>query len=367
MSNNLEKVIQRAISDAAFRRQLQSNPEAALRGVKLASEEVAALRSGDAGRLTSLGIDQRMSKVFAIPDMQFASRPSAGIDVGSGAAITDDDSSRFSGAANANLTGDSNAIIADPTSGVRGVADIQPFGDPANPVTDPNASSDALEDQSHAFAATHSGDIAMGAAASALRNTEPVDLGGSVATDDDAGAMVSRLRNTEPVDLGSSAATDDDAGASISRVRDSEPLDLGGSTVSAAAARDAPASELEDYEPTFHSGGYQPPIVDANAAADAIEDQSHAFSATRSSDIEAGTVASNLRNTEPVDLSSAHRDAFLSAGEASQYQVDPNASADSGEDISHAFNPVDATALPDGAEQGHGDALGNTGQPDSDA
>src|SRR3989454_6202290 len=198
MSNNLEKVIQRAISDAAFRRQLQSNPEAALRGFKLTSEELAALRSGDAGRLTSLGIDQRMSKVFATPDMQSASRPSAGIDVGSGAAITDDDSSRFSGAANANITGDSNAIVADPTSGVRGVADIQPFGDPANPVTDPNASSDALEDQSHAFAATHSGDIAMGAA-SALRNTEPVDLGGSVATDDDAGATVSRLRNTEPV------------------------------------------------------------------------------------------------------------------------------------------------------------------------
>src|SRR2546422_10130812 len=343
MSNNLEKVIQRAISDAAFRRQLQSNPEGALRGFKLTSEEVAALRSGDAGRLTSLGIDQRMSKVFAIPDMQFASRPAAGADVGSGTAIMDDDSSRFSGAANANLTGDSNAIIADPTSGVRGVADIQPFGAPANPVTDPNADSDTLEDQSHAFAATHTGDIAMGAAASALRNTEPVDLGGSVATDDDAGAMVSRLRNTEPVDLGSSAATDDDAGASISRVRDSEPLDLGGSvatdegspmddrvygaggdqapttdayagtvttirdsepldlggtTVSAAAAPDAPASELEDYEPTFHSGGYQTPIVDANAAADAIEDQSHAFSATRSSDIEAGAGAGEITNTQ---------------------------------------------------------------------
>ena len=44
-SKNLEKVIQRAISDAAFRRLLQSNPEAALRGFKLTSEEVTAIRA----------------------------------------------------------------------------------------------------------------------------------------------------------------------------------------------------------------------------------------------------------------------------------------------------------------------------------
>ena len=65
MSKNLDKVIQRAISDAAFRRQLQANPQAALRGFKLTDDEVAALRSGDAGKLGSLGIDQRMSKAFA--------------------------------------------------------------------------------------------------------------------------------------------------------------------------------------------------------------------------------------------------------------------------------------------------------------
>ena len=43
MSKNLETVIQRAISDAAFRRQLQANPEAALRGFKLTADEVASL------------------------------------------------------------------------------------------------------------------------------------------------------------------------------------------------------------------------------------------------------------------------------------------------------------------------------------
>src|SRR5437868_14374814 len=64
-SKNLEKVIQRAISDAAFRRQLQANPHAALRGFKLTDDEVAARRSGDAGKRGSLGIDQRMTKAFA--------------------------------------------------------------------------------------------------------------------------------------------------------------------------------------------------------------------------------------------------------------------------------------------------------------
>jgi hypothetical protein len=88
MSKNLEKVIQRAISDAAFRRQLQSDPEAALRGFKLTESEVAALRSGDAGRLTSLGIDQRMSKTFSFGGDSLASRAAIGGDLTSGAGMS---------------------------------------------------------------------------------------------------------------------------------------------------------------------------------------------------------------------------------------------------------------------------------------
>jgi hypothetical protein len=92
MSKNLEMVIQRAISDAAFRRQLQSDPEAALRGFKLTDGEVAALRSGDAGKLTSLGIDQRMSKTFTFGADDLASRVSPGGDLTSaGMAHTDQD------------------------------------------------------------------------------------------------------------------------------------------------------------------------------------------------------------------------------------------------------------------------------------
>jgi hypothetical protein len=62
----LAKVVQRAISDGAFRRQLSSDPGSALRGFDLSGDETAALRSGDSGRLTALGVDLRMSKVFTI-------------------------------------------------------------------------------------------------------------------------------------------------------------------------------------------------------------------------------------------------------------------------------------------------------------
>src|SRR5438552_17928731 len=65
-SKNLGAVIQRAIGDGAFRRQLQSDPAAALRGFNLTPTEIAAIRSGDASKLMSLGVDQRVSKAFTV-------------------------------------------------------------------------------------------------------------------------------------------------------------------------------------------------------------------------------------------------------------------------------------------------------------
>lgn len=64
--STVHEVIQRAISDAAFRRQLQANPKKALGGFSLSPEETAAITSGDPARLTALGVDQRMSKAFAL-------------------------------------------------------------------------------------------------------------------------------------------------------------------------------------------------------------------------------------------------------------------------------------------------------------
>jgi hypothetical protein len=70
----LAKVVQLAIGDASFRRQLSSDTTRALRGFDLSTDEVSALRAGDAGRLSTLGVDQRMSRAFAIGGMAAATR-----------------------------------------------------------------------------------------------------------------------------------------------------------------------------------------------------------------------------------------------------------------------------------------------------
>jgi len=60
------KVVQRAISDGAFRTQLTRDSATALRGFDLTPAEAAAIRSGDSGRISALGVDLRMSKAFTL-------------------------------------------------------------------------------------------------------------------------------------------------------------------------------------------------------------------------------------------------------------------------------------------------------------
>src|SRR6266850_7074676 len=83
----LTKVVQRAISDGAFRRQLSNDPNTALRGFDLTPNEAAAIRSGDSGRLSALGIDVRMSKAFNLAGGEAVanSMTPADITTGSGA------------------------------------------------------------------------------------------------------------------------------------------------------------------------------------------------------------------------------------------------------------------------------------------
>jgi hypothetical protein len=86
----LAKVVQRAISDASFRRRLSSDTAGALRGFDLTPDEVSALRAGDAGRLSTLGVDQRMSKSFALGGMAAATRMAqSDLTAGSPTAIDD--------------------------------------------------------------------------------------------------------------------------------------------------------------------------------------------------------------------------------------------------------------------------------------
>jgi hypothetical protein len=62
----LTKVVQRAISDPAFRRQLASDASGALRGYDLTADEIGAMQARDAAKLTAFGVDVRMSKVFTL-------------------------------------------------------------------------------------------------------------------------------------------------------------------------------------------------------------------------------------------------------------------------------------------------------------
>jgi hypothetical protein len=88
----LAKVVQRAISDAAFRRQLNSDPTGALRGFDLSADEVSAIRTGDAGRLSTLGVDQRMSKSFAIGGALASTKMATSDISSSGPSLVDDSS-----------------------------------------------------------------------------------------------------------------------------------------------------------------------------------------------------------------------------------------------------------------------------------
>ena len=62
MSDALTQVLERASVDAAFRAQLAGDPERALAGYALTSEEHAALMSGDSHQWSELGVDTRITK-----------------------------------------------------------------------------------------------------------------------------------------------------------------------------------------------------------------------------------------------------------------------------------------------------------------
>jgi len=155
-SKNLGAVIQRAISDGAFRRQLQSDPAAALRGFNLSPDEIAAIRSGDSGKLMSLGVDQRMSKAFTVGGGFLGATRATGSDLNSGANTLVGDAT----------VGTREGIVGDPTasagtsavedpnapefaaahatpgdlSGIRSVNDVAPFGSTGtSAIEDPNA------------------------------------------------------------------------------------------------------------------------------------------------------------------------------------------------------------------------------------
>jgi len=177
---DLIKVVQRSINDAAFRRQLTTDTTGALRGYSLTPDEIGALRSRDAGRLTAFGVDTRMSKVFTIDQGAMG---------------------------NATITGDSGAMhtVQTPDASERNAAII---GDPQLATTGGVQSPDAVDRN-----------LAFTSGGSEPRDSEPVwvgDLGetatGAVQSPDamDRNALLSgggvEPRDTDPTWIGDTAA-----------------------------------------------------------------------------------------------------------------------------------------------------------------
>src|SRR5256712_90197 len=260
-SKNLEKVIQRAISDAAFRRLLQSNPEAALRGFKLTTEEVTAIRASDAGRLMALGIDQRMSKAFTIFDANMANRSSVdGLSIG-GSAISDQGVSRLAGAevgdpanvtrgasididqtqrAGERIAGESSSATSANVdqaqrAGERiggdasGVAQHEPgsFGDPIKPVIDVDTDT-AARSVVHDIAPTdlRGGFVDEDTVRSAVRDVTDVDLRGGLVAPVEGSPEAWAFQNAADAS-DASAATE---GTMRSAIRDIAPPDVSSSS-----------------------------------------------------------------------------------------------------------------------------------------
>ena len=308
-SQNLENVIQRAISDAAFRRLLQSNPDAALRGFKLTSDEVAALRSGDSARLISFGIDQRMSKTFTMGEsMNAGTRLAAGgsdLSVG-GTSVADQDGIRAA-----------SSVISTPDAAYR-LRDVEPnIGDPDRVSSGDAGWAGTRADMQAAAEAGRSAsmgvtDLNAGAVRSAIHDNEPVELRGAA----DPTSELTARHFAESADTTSELTARHLASSDvepISRIRDVAPVDLTGTAASADAAGDVTAFDAdstEAYAPSFQTGGSQ--------------------------------------------------DAFLTSGEATQYAGDITYAGDAGgPDIANATD-IDVT----GAGQGGGDLTGDGQEPE---
>ncbi len=135
----LAKVVQRSISDAAFRRQLATDPTGALRRYDLTADEAAAIRHGDSARLTALGVEQRMSKAFTLAAGDAGSLPSSSdLATGNIGAVQSPDAADRNFA---NSIGDpaTSGAVQSPDAADRNFANS--IGDPATsgPVQSPDA------------------------------------------------------------------------------------------------------------------------------------------------------------------------------------------------------------------------------------
>src|SRR5438132_9743658 len=213
----LAKVVQRSISDAAFRRQLATDPSGALRGYDLSGDEKSALRSGDPGRLTAFGVEQRMSKAFTLTN-DGSTNPGSISNVS-----TSDLSPMGSGAL---TTGD--AVVGSSVNSAMTAGD----GSASSSVL---SSGDGMVGGAVVNAATTAGDGPM---ASTIVPGDPMQFGGALTS--------SEPRDIAPVWVGDGSASGDAALIS-SEPRDFAPTDLSdGQALSSVIPSDSATSFNSD-------------------------------------------------------------------------------------------------------------------------
>ena len=247
----VNQVIQRAIGDAAFRRQLQSDPKKALSGFDLTADERSAITSGDPGKLTALGVDQRMSKAFNLSGISAASASAVSPDLaGASAKSLIDEGAGAGRATSATDTGGASGNAANlrriegdlHVSAAREAGDVSGDFNAFDPGIVSNATSAAREGGQSANAMNLrriEGDLNVGAA------RQPVDVSGDAnALDPGIESKTSEATAFEPADVsgdfnqldpgyvsGDSGARATDADVDQTGLGQSGKTDAGGHTI----------------------------------------------------------------------------------------------------------------------------------------
>ena len=283
-SKNLGAVIQRAISDGAFRRQLQSDPAAALRGFNLTPDEIAAIRSGDSSKLMSLGVDQRMSKAFTVSGGLMGATRSTTSDLSAGGTANT--------VASDNTAGTREGIVGDPASstrdahttgslsGTRAVNDSAPFDSRAASV-DPTA-----------------------AGTRAIHDDAPADLRSAASTGDLSGTR--SVNDVAPFEGNvNAAATDGGAGGASGGMLSADDNYAVSSRMADAgdATSIRPINDVAPFEGNVNAAAPSGEFLGGDARLDPGTDSAHGFIPSDSADVQ----------REMLD-GSGHGDALGNAG-----------------------------------------------------
>ena len=266
----ITKVVQRAISDAGFRRQLSTDPSGALRGFDLSADEAAALRAGDAGRLSALGVDQRMSKAFALGGAAAAAtRPGAtDLNAGGSSALSNADATGAAGSMRGALvsSNDANsAMIDDGASGARTIIPTEPQGSSSADLDGGGAvRGSAINDDPDGFLAANADTGGAAARGSAIND----DPDGFLAANKNADFSGGTTGETAFVDDSESYLTKVgyDASAATSAVTDAHDRGDGASITSVTDAHDR--GDVTRIDDDADGGSHQrtPPTTDRTSA-----------------------------------------------------------------------------------------------------